>query len=297
MSRHVSMTEFPVVTNTPRVSVSRVKSRRRFPLGKVLGYLLLLFVAFLYLFPLLYLVNVALKTPNEYLFQPTGLAKGLYLGNFPQGWEQGNFAAYIGNSLLYTLVSVSVSVTLALFVAFPVARGYIKGGTILYSTFLAALFLPNPMIPQFQLMLNLGLYNTQWGYILLNCGAIGIAPLLVVGYLRSVPRELDEAATIDGCGYFRFVLTIIAPLIKPILVTVFLLGAITLWNDIIGPTIYLADSSYYPIALGLFQFFGQFNNQWTVLAASIIMVAAPLIVLYLFLQRYFVDGALAGAVK
>jgi raffinose/stachyose/melibiose transport system permease protein len=90
---------------------------------------------------------------------------------------------------------------------------------------------------------------------------------------------------------------ILVPLIKPILVTAALLQAIGVWNDIIGPTIYLSSPDYYPVSLGLFTFYGQYGNDWTVLAAAVLIVAAPLIVLYLFLQRYFMEGALAGAVK
>jgi raffinose/stachyose/melibiose transport system permease protein len=241
-------------------------------------------------------LNVSLKSPADFLFNPSGITKSIYLENYSRAWVQGNFAQYLLNSVFYTVVSTLISVTLSLFAAFPIARGYIRGGTFWYSFFLAAVFLPSPLIPQFQLILHLNLYNTQLGYILLN-STVGLGPFLIVGYLRSVPRELDEAARIDGCGYFRFLLTIIVPLIRPILVTVFLLGAINVWNDIIGPTIYLADDTLYPVSLGLFSFYGQYQNQWTALAAGIVMVAAPMIILYLFLQRYFMNGALAGAFK
>jgi raffinose/stachyose/melibiose transport system permease protein len=296
MSQDLQVQERTVTPPPQAVSFSLATLRKSLPLGKVFSYLVVFFIAFLYIFPLLYLLNVSVKSPSDYLFQPSGLAKGIDLTNYTRAWVQGNFAQYLGNSLLYTLVSTAISVTLSLFAAFPIARGYVKWGSFWYVFFLAAVFLPSPLIPQFQLMLHLGLYNTQIGYILLNSG-VGLGPFLIVGYLRSVPKELDEAACIDGCGYFRFIFTMIVPLIKPILVTVFLLGAINVWNDIIGPTIYLADDSLYPVSLGLFSFYGQYQNQWTVLAAGIILVAAPLVILYIFLQRYFMDGALAGAFK
>jgi raffinose/stachyose/melibiose transport system permease protein len=105
-------------------------------------------------------------------------------------------------------------------------------------------------------MKTLGLYDTQIGYILLSSG-VGIAAFLIMGYIKSIPRQVDEAAVIDGAGYFRCMFTIIAPLIRPILVTAAILHAIGVWNDIIGPTIYLTTRDYYPISLGLNVFKGQ----------------------------------------
>ena len=257
---------------------------------------MLLVIAFLYVFPLLYLLNVALKTPGDFLFDPSGLTKSIDLENFSQACTQGNFAQYLANSIFYTIAATFISMTLSVLVAFPIARSYVKWSNFWYGFFLIAIFLPTPLIPQFQLVLGLGLYNTRLGYILVNAG-LGLGPLLIVGYLRSVPQELDEAARIDGCGYFRFLFRIIVPLIRPILVTVLLLGAINVWNDIINATIYLADESLSTVSLGLFNFYGQYQNNWTILAAAVFMVATPLIILYIFLQRYFMSGALAGSLK
>jgi raffinose/stachyose/melibiose transport system permease protein len=162
--------------------------------------------------------------------------------------------------------------------------------------FVISLLLPNGLIPQFQLMVALHLYNTQIGYILLT-SAVGIGPFLIMGYLKLIPKELDEAAAIDGCGYFQCIFRIIAPLVKPVLVTVAILHAIGVWNDIIGPTIYLTNKNYYPIALGLQTFKGQFSTDWTLLAAGTMIAAIPLILLYIFFQRYLIEGAVAGAVK
>lgn len=106
------------------------------------------------------------------------------------------------------------------------------------------MYLPNPLIPQFSLINNLGLYNTQIGYILLKTTGTGIAFLMFVGYIKSISRELDEAAAMDGSGYTRYLFTILVPLMKPILATGIILTAIGVWNDIIGPTIYLSDPNY-----------------------------------------------------
>ena len=280
-----------------RSPLAENRGRLRVSLDTTFSYLIILGVVALYAFPLLYLVNVSLKTPTGFILDPTGLTKTWHWQNYREAWTRGGFGTALVNSVLYTVVSSVLSTAFSLLLAFPIARGYVRWSRFWYVLFIVALFLPNALIPQFQLILRLGLYDTQLGYILLQSALLGVGPFLIVGYLRSIPKELDEAAAVDGCGYFRFVGTIITPLIIPVLVTTFLLHAIIVWNDIIGPTIYLADQQYYPVTLGLFSFYGQYGNEWATLSAATLIVAFPLILLYLFLQRYFIAGALGGALR
>lgn len=260
-------------------------------------YTIVLLVLLVYLIPLLVLLNTTMKTQFEYLRSPVSIAESFQFSNFTDAWTKGNFSTYIGNSLFYTVVSTALSILLSVFAAFPIARGYIKYSSLIYVLFTISLFIPNPLVPQFKLMNVLGLYNTQIGYILLRTGGTGIAFLLFVGYVKSISRELDEAAAMDGCGYMRYLLTILIPLSKPVLATGTMLTAIGVWNDIIGPTIYLSDDSKQPITRGLFAFSGQYLNNWPLLACGIVIVAAPLVILYMFVQKYLVSDALAGAVK
>ncbi|HEX2911737.1 MAG TPA: carbohydrate ABC transporter permease [Chloroflexia bacterium] len=275
-----------------------IEGRRRFVPApyKVISYIIVLVFAILYIVPLLYLLNVALKSPEEFLNDPVGITKSLNWGNFGEAWDQAHFASYLLNSVIYTAASTFLHVLFALMVAYPIARGFVKWGGFLSTLFLASLFLPNNLIPQFQLVKALNLYNTQIGYILLT-SSVGLAPFLIMGYLKTVPKELDEAAAIDGCGYFRCMFTIITPLIKPILITAAILHAIGVWNDIIGPTIYLTNPDYFPISLGLNAFKGEYSSNITGMGAATLIAIAPLIVVYLFCQKYFIEGAVAGAVK
>lgn len=263
----------------------------------IISYVLVLLTVALYLFPILYLVNISLKTPIGFIQDPIGITKTFHWQNFVDAWQKGDFGTGLYNSLLYTIVSSIISTVLSLFLAFPIARAYIKYSNFWYVLFVLSLFLPSALIPQFQLIVNMGLYDTQIGFILLQSGAVGLGPFLIIGYLRSIPKELDEAAAVDGCGYYRYLWSVITPLVMPVLVTTFLLHAIAVWNDIIGPTIYLADEQLHPITLGLFAFYGQYGNEWAELSAATLIVAFPLILLYFSLQRYFIEGALGGAFK
>lgn len=277
--------------------------KRRYPVTRkpinvwqVVSYLILIVVAILYLGPLLMLVNTALKTLPEFMKNAVALPTGFEFQNFVEAWNKANFPKYLTNSLLYTVAATTIYVFTAVFVAFPISRGYIKFANVFLTLFVIALFLPVALIPQFQLILNLGLYNTQIGYILLFLvNPIGV--IILVNFIKTIPKELDEAAALDGCGYFRFVVSIIIPLIKPAIATITVLHAIGIWNEIILPTIYLSNQKFYPITRGLIVFQGVYGSDWPTLAAAVLMLALPMIILFLFLQRYIISGMTAGAVK
>lgn len=269
---------------------------RRINWGKIGSYVVMLILALVYLGPLLMLVNTSLKTMPSFSTNATGLATEFHLENFAEAWEKANFPRYLLNSIIYTAASTTIFVVTGVFVAFPIARGYVKYAGALLTLFVIALFLPPALIPQFQLILNLGLYNTPYGFVLLFVvNAVGI--VILVNAAKSVPRELDEAAAIDGCGYFRFVRSIALPLMRPAIATVIVLHSIGVWNDIIMPTIYLTNQKLYPITRGLIVFQGVYGSQWPTLAAAVLMLTIPMVILFLFLQRYIISGLTAGAVK
>jgi raffinose/stachyose/melibiose transport system permease protein len=265
--------------------------------GRVGLYALMALVVVIYLYPLLFLVNTALKSDAAFISDPTGLVTAPEFSNFAAAWAKGNFAAYLLNSVLYTFVAAGLGTIISLLVGFPVARGYVKHTRLWNATFAAMLFLPNTLITVFQLALRLNLYDTRLGYILIMASGVGVGPLLVTGYLKSVPREIDEAAALDGVGYVRYVFRFLPTLIKPVLATVFILQAIGVWNDIILATILLPDASKSPVTLGLFAFKGTYVSQWSLLSAATMIVAAPLLATYVFLQRYLVASVVGGSVK
>ena len=275
---------------------TKMISNKRTDWGKVSSYAFLVILAVIYLGPLLMLVNTSLKTMPSFMKDATGFANEIHLQNFSDAWTKANFPKYLLNTIFYTVTATTIYILTAVFVAFPIARGYIKRSGLFLTLFVIALFLPPALIPQFQLILNLGLYNNPVGYIMLFLvNPIGI--VILVNYIKSVPKELDEAAALDGCGYFRFVWTIVIPLIRPAIATVVVLHAIGIWNEIIAPTIYLTNKDYYPITRGLIVFQGVYGSNWPTLAAAVLMLTFPMLILFLFLQRYIISGLTAGSVK
>jgi raffinose/stachyose/melibiose transport system permease protein len=259
-------------------------------------YIILIFISLAFLGPLFMLVNTSLSTLPQFMKDPTTPVRSFEFQNFIDAWEKANFAQYLLNSVLYTVVATTLFVLSAIFVAFPLARGYVRGSNILLTLFVIALFLPPALIPQFQLILNIGLYNTRIGYILLFLvNPIGM--IILVNYIKSIPRELDEAAAIDGASYLRFVIQIILPLAQPAIATVVVLHAIGIWNELIAATIYLPNQKLYPVTRGLINFQGVYGYNWPTLAAAVMILTVPMVILYVFLQRYLISGLTQGSVK
>jgi raffinose/stachyose/melibiose transport system permease protein len=281
-------------SETPRKAVPG--RRWRSDPGRIAAYVFLVALSVIYIAPMLMLVLTAVKTLPDFSKNAIGLPTTLALDNFGEAWDKANFPRYLLNTIIYTAASTVIFVITGTFLAIAIARRFVRGGGAIFTLFIIALFLPAALIPQFQLILRLGLYDNPLGYIMLFLvNPIGI--VILVNYIRTIPVELDEAAAIEGSGYFRFVIQIVLPLAKPAIATVAVLHAIGVWNELILATIYLSTSDYYPITRGLIVFNGVYGNNWPVLAAAVLLMAAPMTVFFVLMQRYIIGGVTAGAVK
>jgi raffinose/stachyose/melibiose transport system permease protein len=260
------------------------------------AYVFLIVLAIIYIAPMVMLVMTSVKTLPDFNKSPVALPTTLALENFVEAWNKANFPRYLFNTVMYTVVSAVVFVITGTFLSVAIARRFVRGGNWIFTLFLIALFLPPALIPQFQLILRLGLYNNPIGYIMLFLvNPIGI--VILVNYIATIPRDLDEAAALEGCGYIRYVIQIVIPLAKPAIATVAVLHAIGVWNELVLATIYLTKADFYPITRGLIVFNGIYGSNWPVIAAAVLMIAAPMAVFFVFMQRYIIGGVTAGAVK
>jgi raffinose/stachyose/melibiose transport system permease protein len=256
----------------------------------------IILAAILYLFPIIYLVNVTFKTSTEFMVNPVGVAESINLENYAAVIRQGGFVRSFVNTIWYTAAANAVTMLVTAMAAFVISRKYVKFSGLLYVLFLAGIFLPDPLIPQFRLILSLGLYNNPIGYLLLKINP-GIVMLLMVGYYKTVSKEFDEAAGIEGCTTLRYVFQFLIPYSKPVLATSAILFSVGIWNDIIGSTIFLTSPKYYPVIRALFRFVGQYGSDWPPLSAAVFVIALPLIVVFIFFQKYIIAGAVAGGLK
>jgi raffinose/stachyose/melibiose transport system permease protein len=263
---------------------------------RAVSYVVLAAFAVFYVGPILMLVSTSLKQLPEFFKDPIGRPPNPTLDNFKKAWDLANIPGYALNSVIYTVVATMLFVVMSVLVAFPIARGYVRGAGAMLTLYVVALFLPPALIPQFQLILSLGLYNSRPGYILLFLvNPIGL--IILVNYIKSIPIELDQQAAVDGCGYVRFIFAVLVPLIRPAIATVIVLHAIGIWNELILATIYLTDDDLYPITRGLIVFQGVYGSDWPALAAAVLILMVPMLVLFMFLQRFIISGLTYGAVK
>jgi raffinose/stachyose/melibiose transport system permease protein len=249
----------------------------------------------LFALPIAYLALQSFKSYTGFLQDPTGLPTSWTLSNFTSAWTEGNFGTELINSLIYATIPDAVTLLLGVFLAFPISRGYFKFSNALYAFFVFSGVLPAGLIPLFVEARGLHLYNSRIGYLVLTSFA-GAGFFFFVGYIKSIPRELDEAAALEGCGYFRFIITIIIPQMRPALAAFAVFGFVASWNNLILPLVMLSDQSLWPVTRGLFGFLSQYSTQWPLIAAATVIVAAPVLIVFILLQRHLVEGVAGGAV-
>lgn len=265
--------------------------------GQIVAYALLVLLTLIYFIPLFFVSFVSLMTSRQFALNAASFPDPIMWSNYPDAWVKGTFSVYFANTLLYTFVIVAGILIIATLAAFPIARGHLRGSNSFYILFLSGILLPAGIIPQFFVLQQLGIYDTRFGYILLWLSRVALPIFILTGFIKSIPTELDDAAAIDGCPYIRYIFQVIVPLLKPALSVVGLIVAIRVWNDVIGPVIFLPSRAIKPISAGLLQFFAENAAEWTLIAAAIAITAAPLILLYLFTQRYIIAGMTSGALK
>jgi raffinose/stachyose/melibiose transport system permease protein len=258
-------------------------------------------ITLLFLLPVLYVIMMAFESPAHFLASP--MTPGSPdVSNFGDAWNSADLGPELLNTVLYSVVAAALAVALGLLIAFPIARRLLRGHSLLLTFLFIGLFLPLSIIPMYAEARILGLFNNRIGYILLHITPAGLPglPLAVVvltASLASVPLELDEAAWMEGASYLAYLGRVIVPLTRPALVIAFLYAMLGVWNDIIGPAVLLADPSLEPVTKGIYSFYGSSESQFTLLAAAVVIVSLPVVLLFIASQRQINRASIVGAVK
>ncbi len=275
------------------------KKRRERAANAVALVLIVLFALFA-LFPLWWIFRSSLMTNPEIGSLRLLPSRWLFV-NYADALEVFNFFAYFRNTMTIVLPCVIFGTLTAVCCGYSFARLYFRGRAFIFGLCIASLLLP-PMVTLIPLYIVwirfLGLGGTYWPMILpylTGGGAFNI--FLIRQFIMTVPRELDEAAKIDGAGRIRTLTQILAPSIKPAIIVVALFIFIGIWNDVLQQTVYISDTKMYTIALGLKKFSGSYGTDWKLAMASTCMAIVPGILVYLVCQKYFVEGIVMTGMK
>ena len=269
---------------------------------RIVNYILLVVLALVFAFPFLWMIATALKLPTEvYTIPPKLIPESITWDNFIQGWQYADFTRYTWNTFVVTTLAVLGTVISASIVAYGFARFNSRYNAILFTIVLGTMMLPNQvlLIPTYILFSKIGWLDTLAPLIVpsfFGGGAFNI--FLLRQFFRTIPKELDEAAVIDGANSFQIFYKILIPAIAPALITVAVLSVAFHWNDFMNPLIYLNSEENFTLALGL-QFFQNSygSSQVQMLMAVSLITVIPLLILFLIGQKYFVQGITMSGLK
>jgi raffinose/stachyose/melibiose transport system permease protein len=270
-------------------------SRER--LVRLAGYLLLWSYAAVALVPMIVMVLDSLRPNTQVLSHPLGLPTTLDFSSYRTAWTQASFATYVRNSVVVTVAAVALDVGVSLPASYVLGRYQLRGGGTLIAYFLAGLMLPIRLgiLPIFYLLGNLGLADSRTGLVLVYAaGGVPFSVFIMSAFFRGLPRELEEAARIDGAGELRLFARVMVPLVKPAIATVVVFRFVPLWNDFFFPLVLLRTTDRYTLPVGLTQFFGEFQTNWSALFAGLVIATVPLVILFLVATKQIVEGLTAG---
>jgi oligogalacturonide transport system permease protein len=267
-------------------------------------YVVLAAVSILMLYPLLWLFGATFKT-NAEIFTEIGFwPPRLDFGAYARGWKTSTeytFATYFINSFLITIPRILVTVVSCVLVAYAFARFEFWGRRWLFAVMVGTMMLPLIVLrlPQYLMFRELGMLDTYWPLILPSAFATDtFFVFMLVQFLRAIPRDMEEAAMIDGCNALQMLLFIIVPLLMPAIVSVIVFQFIWTMNDFMGPLIYLASVEKYPVSLALKMSIGATEEvEWANVIAISIVALLPSVAVFFAAQRHFIEGAAAGGIK
>jgi putative chitobiose transport system permease protein len=266
----------------------------------VLTYGLLIIIAIVMLLPLLWLMSTAIKAPSENIFQfpPRFLPEHPTLQNFVRVWQSQPFGRYFANSLLVSVLTVGLNLVFCSLAAYPLARLNFVGKDWIFTAVISTIMIPFQivMIPLYILTVQLGLKNSYLGVIFpAIASAFGIF-LLRQAFL-TVPKDLEEAARMDGCSELEIWWHVMLPSVRPALVTLTIFVFIGAWSDFLWPLLVLDDPNFYTLPLGVSKLAGTFSLDWRLIAAGSVISILPILLFFLVMQRYIVPSEVGSGVK
>ncbi|MEV0714839.1 carbohydrate ABC transporter permease [Asanoa sp. NPDC050611] len=255
-------------------------------------------IALVVAFPVYVLVNLAVRPPSD-TSSPLRPTLTPTLDNFTQAWQQGALGGALANSAVVTVVSVLIVIAISSLAAYPLARVTARWSRAVFLLIMLGLMLPFQLaaLPLYQTMRDLGLLGSAWALVLFYAGLqVPFTTFLYIGFLRALPRDFEDAASIDGCTSWEAFRHVVFPMLKPITVTAVVLNAVSIWNDFFTPLLYLSGSTQQTVPVAISGFVGQYVSDWNLIFAALLISMIPILIVYFALQRSIING-FAGGLK
>lgn len=268
--------------------------------GGIIPQILMILLVVVILFPLYFMSVNSFKTHEEYVNNMIGLPQAFTVQNYVEAFEGKPFGQWFLNSMLLTIAAVLVTGILALLAGYAFAKMKFKGQKALFHVIVPLMSVPPVVmiIPQFQIIKIFGLVNTRVSVIIIYVGImLPMTIYLMRNFMKTVPDSLLDAAKIDGCGRLKALTAIMMPLSIPALITSSLVNIVWVWNELLISLVFLQREELRTLMVGITLFKGRFTLDIPVIMAGLVIATVPIVVIYIFAQKYLVEGMLAGSVK
>lgn len=277
-------------------------ANRKVKTSHIISYTVLILMAIIDLIPFIWMILSSFKSRGEILhFPPTIFPKNWLFGNYVKAWRAGglNFGRMFLNSMICVIPGTFFTLVSSSLAGFGFARIKFKFRETIFMIYLVSLMIPDAvtMIPQFMIFRNLGMMNSFFPIILPQLFGFAMQTFLMRQFFMTIPQDLEDAAVIDGCSRFHIWLRIFLPVSRPVVSAVVILTFQSFYNDFLKPLIYINDSTKFTVQLGLSSFRGMFNTQFDLLMAASVFALAPILVVYMLGQKYFVEGVVTSGIK
>lgn len=294
-------TAAPATYATPNQSALQLAWRRvRKPVSSIAWYAVMILVSAVVLIPIVLVILGSFKTVPEFFTTPYGLPQAFDVFNYDKAWNTANLQRATLNSLIATSLGVFFSTILACLASYGLARFAFRGNSWIRLAFVGGLVVPVQLIiiPIFVIMRQTDLLGSIWSLVLVySVLGIPLGVLVMVGFFRALPRDLEEAARIDGASHFQIFSRIMLPLTRPALAAVIILNGVWMWNDFFLGLILLTKEDAYTLPVAIMAFRGSYSTEWGLIFASVIISVTPVLIAYVLLSRQFIAGLTAGSVK
>ena len=279
-----------------------MKQKKGISVSRILIRTVLIGYSIMVVFPILWMVLTSLKSSKEIISSPWTLPETPQFVNFVNAWNKGHIGQYFLNSLLIVSITLVILTLLSTATAYVLARFKFKGSSLIENSYMAAMLLPAivAITPIFLQMRDLQLINNRFGLIVILVFALmPFSVFLMIGFFKSIPREYEEAAWIDGCSYFQTFFYIALPMARNGLVTLLIFNFIYAWNDYTFALILMTEDSKKTLQLGLANLaeVQKFSTDWGALFAGLVLVTIPIIIIYLIFQEKATEGLASGGIK